>query len=157
MRERAEQCRLCSDENVLGKERLNLSALEKWLTLEGGGGGCCCWVPASEALPDPLLRESSQRQGRAFVPSLPYGIHRVLGGPWDGEAETCLALTVGCEPWGLCCSLGLGSPGEVDGSGSSRASRRACIFLPAVAMGCSSKTWLCLLSSSTLSSCLCSC
>lgn len=60
MRERAEQCRLCSDENVLGKERLNLSALEKWLTLEGGGGGCCCWVPASEALPDPLLRESSQ-------------------------------------------------------------------------------------------------
>lgn len=31
MREQAEQCRPCFDENVLGKEWLNLSALETWL------------------------------------------------------------------------------------------------------------------------------
>lgn len=31
MREQAERCRPCFDENVLGKEWLNLSALETWL------------------------------------------------------------------------------------------------------------------------------
>lgn len=31
MREQAERCRPCFDENVLGKEWLNLSALEMWL------------------------------------------------------------------------------------------------------------------------------
>ena len=153
MRKRAERCRPCSDENVLGKEWLNLSALETWLALEGGGICCCscsapcCRVPASSRLFQTPHRGEQPAAGKGACTKLALGNLQGAVGTWDREAETH-ALTVGCEPWGLCCSLG---PGIWDGAGSSIAVQRAghpCVFLPAVATGCSSKTWLRLLWSS---------
>lgn len=86
--EQAEQGRPCCDENALGKEQLNLSALERCGSRCYSCSATCCWFPASSRLFQTPGESSQHQEG-----CLHQAFHREFTGCCgDGEPEACLAL-----------------------------------------------------------------